>query len=106
MKFKKTLIKPWQKFTGFISVFIFIFFAWIINLSPKSVSDINVQLSLLAMEKGYQGVIRMNSGERTYSPADYIKKLILSPQNLSEATFEPLPKIYLELPFEEESNEL
>jgi len=103
MKFKKTLIKPWRKFTGFIAVFIFIFFAWIINLSPKSVSDINVQLSLLAMEKGYQGVTRMNSGDRTYSPTDYIKKLILSPQNLSEATFEPLPKIYLELPFEEES---
>ena len=41
MKFKKTLIKPWQKFTGFISVFIFIFFAWIINLSPKSISDVN-----------------------------------------------------------------
>ena len=103
MKFKKTLVKPWQKFTGFISVFIFIFFAWIINLSPKSISDVNVQLSLFAMEKGYQGVTIMNSNERSYTPADYFKKIIFSPLNLRHASIEPIPSIYLDLPLEEYS---
>ena len=94
--FKNTL------FFGILTIFLVIF-GWVLNLKPKSISDITVQLSLFAMEKGYQGVIRMDSGEISYSSFDYFKKIILSPRNLSEVTLSPLPKINLELPFEEES---
>ena len=94
--FKNTL------FFGILTIFLVIF-GWVLNLKPKSISDITVQLSLFAMEKGYQGVIRMDSGEISYSSFDYFKKIILSPRNLSEVTLTPLPKINLELPFEEES---
>ena len=94
--FKNTL------FFGILTIFLVIF-GWVLNLKPKSITDITVQLSLFAMEKGYQGVIRMDSGEISYSSFDYFKKIILSPRNLSEITLAPLPKINLELPFEEES---
>ena len=58
-----------------LAVFLSIFLGWALSLNPKSISDVNVQLSLFAMEKGYQGVTRMNSGEIDYSPKDYLLKL-------------------------------
>ena len=63
------------KLLYFFVILLLIGISWIVNLKPNSVSDINVQLSLFAMEKGYQGVVRMNSGERTYTAIDYFKKL-------------------------------
>ena len=63
---------------------------WIVNLRPQSVSDINVQLSLFAMEKGYQGVIRMNSGDKDYTAIDYINRILVSPKNLRNASIKPL----------------
>ena len=61
--FKNTL------FFGILTIFLVIF-GWVLNLKPKSITDITVQLSLFAMEKGYQGVIRMDSGEISYSSFD------------------------------------
>ena len=55
------------------------------------------------MEKGYQGVTRMNSNERSYTPVDYFKKIIFSPLNLRHASIQPIPSIYLDLPLEEYS---
>ena len=43
------------KLLNFFAILLLIGIGWIVNLKPNSVSDINVQLSLFAMEKGYQG---------------------------------------------------
>ena len=63
----------------------------------------NVQLSLFAMEKGYQGVTRMNSGEIDYSPKDYLLKIIKSPKNLKDAQFGTLETLIIDLPFDSEA---
>ena len=90
------------KLLYFFAILLLIGISWIVNLKPNSVSDINVQLSLFAMEKGYQGVVRMNSGERTYTAIDYFKKIVSSPKNLKEISIKPLETIYIEIPFDEQ----
>ena len=84
-------------------VFLSIFLGWALSLNPKSISDVNVQLSLFAMEKGYQGVTRMNSGEIDYSPKDYLLKIIKSPKNLKDAQFGTLETLIIDLPFDSEA---
>ena len=90
------------KLLYFFAILLLIGISWIVNLKPNSVSDINVQLSLFAMEKGYQGVVRMNSGERTYTAIDYLKKIVSSPKNLKDISIKPLETIYIEIPFDEQ----
>lgn len=92
-----------KTFLYFITVSSFVLFGWILSYKPKNISDITVQLSLFAMDKGYQGTIRMNSGERTYMTFDYLKKILSSPKNLEAVTLDALPVINLELKFEEQS---
>ena len=55
------------------------------------------------MEKGYQGVTRINSGEIDYSPKDYLLKIIKSPLNLKEAEFGTIETLIIDLPFESEA---
>ena len=105
MKLKTELdgIKPIYKVLFPVFFVLLITIGWIVNLRPQSVSDINVQLSLFAMEKGYQGVIRMNSGDRDYTAIDYINRILVSPKNLRNASIKPLDTIYIEIPFDEQT---
>ena len=105
MKLKTELdgIKPIYKILFPVFFVLLITIGWIVNLRPQSVSDINVQLSLFAMEKGYQGVIRMNSGDRDYTAIDYINRILVSPKNLRNASIKPLDTIYIEIPFDEQT---
>ena len=103
MKIKDNNKKTTRTLLGAIAVFVSIFLGWVVNLNPKSISDVNVQLSLFAMEKGYQGVTRINSGEIDYSPKDYLLKIIKSPLNLKEAEFGTIETLIIDLPFESEA---
>jgi len=102
MKIKK---QHFSKRTTIIFLFITILFfliSFIAQLRPKQISDVTVELSLLAMKKGYQGVTRTNSGERSYSSADYLKRLLISPKNLRHIDFTSIDKLFLEMPFDSE----
>ena len=104
MKLNTELQRP-KKVVKLLYFFVILFLigiGWVINLKPNSVSDVNVQLSLFAMEKGYQGVVRMNSGERVYTAIDYVKKIVSSPKNLNNISIKSLETIYIEIPFEEQ----
>ena len=103
MKIKKEVFTKKLTFKYLLIIVAFLVVGTIAQLKPTKVSDVTVQLSLLAMEKGYQGVTRINSGERSYTSTDYLKKLILSPTNLMNAEFTPLKKILIDMPFESES---
>ena len=103
MKIKKEVFTKKLTFKYLLIIVAFLVVGIIAQLKPTKVSDVTVQLSLLAMEKGYQGVTRINSGERSYTSTDYLKKLILSPTNLMNAEFTPLKKILIDMPFESES---
>jgi len=105
MKLNTNYQKPKKifKLVYFFAIVFLIGVGWIINLKPNSVSDVNVQLSLFAMEKGYQGVVRMDSGERVYTAFDYLKKIISSPKNLRNVTIASLETIYIEIPFDEQT---
>ncbi len=103
MKIKDNNKKTTRTLLGALAVFVSIFLGWVVNLNPKSISDVNVQLSLFAMEKGYQGVTRINSGEIDYSPKDYLLKIIKSPINLKEAEFGTIETLIIDLPFDSEA---
>jgi len=103
MKIKDNNKKTTRTLLGALAVFVSIFLGWVVNLNPKSISDVNVQLSLFAMEKGYQGVTRINSGEIDYSPKDYLLKIIKSPLNLKEAEFGTIETLIIDLPFDSEA---
>ncbi len=103
MKIKKEAFTKKLTFKYLFVILTFFVIGTVAQLKPTKVSDVTVQLSLLAMEKGYQGVTRINSGERTYTSPDYIKKLIFSPRNLINAEFTSIEKIFIEMPFESES---
>ncbi len=92
-----------EKYLYFFLVLLVVFSGWVVSLNPKKVTDVTVRLSLFAMEKGYQGVTRIDSGERVYTSIDYIKKIMSSPINLGELTLEPLGTIYIDLSFESET---
>ena len=94
MKIKK---QYFSKRTTIIFLFVTILFfliSFIAQLRPKQISDVTVELSLLAMKKGYQGVTRTNSGERSYSSADYLKRLLISPKNLRHIDFTSIDKLF------------
>ena len=103
MKIKDKSNKKIKTFFGALAVFLSIVLGWALSLNPKSISDVNVQLSLFAMEKGYQGVTRINSGEIDYSPKDYLLKIIKSPKNLKDAEFGTLETLIIDLPFDSEA---
>ena len=75
MKIKKEVFTKKLTFKYLLIIVAFLVVGIIAQLKPTKVSDVTVQLSLLAMEKGYQGVTRINSGERSYTSTDYLKKL-------------------------------
>ena len=92
MKIKKEVFTKKLTYKYLSIILVFLVVGTIAQLKPTKVSDVTVQLSLFAMEKGYQGVTRINSGERIYTSTDYLKKLILSPTNLINAEFTPVEK--------------
>ncbi len=103
MKIKDKKNKKIQTLLGLLAVFLSIFLGWVVNLNPKSISDVNVQLSLFAMEKGYQGVTRMNSGEIDYTPKDYLLKILKSPKNLKNVEFGTIETLVIDIPFDSEA---
>ena len=98
MKIKDKKNKKIQTILGLLAVFLSIFLGWVVNLNPKSISDVYVQLSLFAMEKGYQGVTRMNSGEIDCTPKDYLLKIIKSPKNLKNVEFGTIETLVIDIP--------
>ena len=101
MKIKKQHFSKRTTIT-FLFVTILFLISFIAQLRPKQISDVTVELSLLAMKKGYQGVTRTNSGERSYSSADFLKRLLISPKNLRHIDFSSIDKLFLEMPFDSE----
>ena len=102
MKIKKEVFTKNLTFKYLSIILVFLVVGTIAQLKPTKVSDITVQLSLFAMEKGYQGVVRMNSGERVYTVIDYLKKIVSSPKNLNNISIKSLETIYIEIPFDEQ----
>ena len=102
MKIKKQHFSKRSTISFLFITILFFLISFIAQLRPKQISDVTVELSLLAMKKGYQGVTRTNSGERSYSSADYLKRLLISPKNLRHVDFTSIDKLFLEMPFDSE----